>query len=146
MSLFLFIYYYFVLLLGYLVFFLMIRRPPRSTRTDTLFPYTTLFRSQSGFPSASMKWRSLTDSGRVAGDHSSSLGWSPAFCRGPDTSTSESAATNMRLGMSTNLGSSASSDWTEIGSSQNVRQECSVSRSIYANGARRCFTERDRRW
>src|SRR3546814_15430364 len=27
------------------VFFLMIRLPPRSTRTDTLFPYTTLFRS-----------------------------------------------------------------------------------------------------
>src|SRR3546814_21124238 len=26
-------------------FFLVIRRPPRSTRTDTLFPYTTLFRS-----------------------------------------------------------------------------------------------------
>src|SRR3546814_5226138 len=29
-----------------MIFFLMIRRPPRSTRTDTLFPYTTLFRSQ----------------------------------------------------------------------------------------------------
>src|SRR3546814_15713740 len=29
----------------YIVDFLMIRRPPRSTRTDTLFPYTTLFRS-----------------------------------------------------------------------------------------------------
>src|SRR3546814_14716505 len=29
-------------------FFLMIRRPPRSTRTDTLFPYTTLFRSNDG--------------------------------------------------------------------------------------------------
>src|SRR3546814_1641816 len=29
-------------------FFLMIRRPPRSTRTDTLFPYTTLFRSSAG--------------------------------------------------------------------------------------------------
>src|SRR3546814_11491297 len=28
------------------IFFLMIRRPPRYTRTDTLFPYTTLFRSQ----------------------------------------------------------------------------------------------------
>src|SRR3546814_9535355 len=28
------------------MFFLMIRRPPRSTRTDTLFPYTTLFRSE----------------------------------------------------------------------------------------------------
>src|SRR3546814_11090041 len=28
-----------------LFFFLIVRRPPRSTRTDTLFPYTTLFRS-----------------------------------------------------------------------------------------------------
>src|SRR3546814_10030115 len=28
----------------------MIRRPPRSTRTDTLFPYTTLFRSTIGLP------------------------------------------------------------------------------------------------
>src|SRR3546814_12296874 len=33
------------LLLFFRYFFLMIRRPPRSTRTDTLFPYTTLFRS-----------------------------------------------------------------------------------------------------
>src|SRR3546814_528875 len=31
-------------------FFLMIRRPPRSTRTDTLFPYTTLFRSNACVP------------------------------------------------------------------------------------------------
>src|SRR3546814_7770471 len=29
----------------FIFFFLMIRRPPRSTRTDTLFPYPTLFRS-----------------------------------------------------------------------------------------------------
>src|SRR3546814_12210988 len=29
----------------FLFFFLMLRRPPRSTRTATLFPYTTLFRS-----------------------------------------------------------------------------------------------------
>src|SRR3546814_10953889 len=33
-------------LLHSLLLFLMIRRPPRSTRTDTLFPYTTLFRSR----------------------------------------------------------------------------------------------------
>src|SRR3546814_14632995 len=33
-----------------MIFFLMIRRPPRSTRTDTLFPYTTLFRSLIGAP------------------------------------------------------------------------------------------------
>src|SRR3546814_20921632 len=32
-------------MLCYSIFFLMIRRPPRSTLTDTLFPYTTLFRS-----------------------------------------------------------------------------------------------------
>src|SRR3546814_13431040 len=36
------------LLLLFFFFFLMIRRPPRSTRTDTLFPYTTLFRSAEG--------------------------------------------------------------------------------------------------
>src|SRR3546814_12806610 len=35
----------FVSVMSLVVFFLMIRRPPRSTRTDTLFPYTTLFRS-----------------------------------------------------------------------------------------------------
>src|SRR3546814_7035005 len=34
-----------MLTLYFYFFFLMIRRPPRSTRTDTLFPYTTLFRS-----------------------------------------------------------------------------------------------------
>src|SRR3546814_13915498 len=39
-------YLYFILWTMYVrFFFLMIRRPPRSTRTDTLFPYTTLFRS-----------------------------------------------------------------------------------------------------
>src|SRR3546814_11676780 len=42
------------LIVNYLVlsvfFFLMIRRPPRSTRTDTLFPYTTLFRSANSNP------------------------------------------------------------------------------------------------
>src|SRR3546814_6120435 len=38
------------------MFFLMIRRPPRSTRTDTLFPYTTLFRS---FCLPSAMWEAL---------------------------------------------------------------------------------------
>src|SRR3546814_17402459 len=43
----LFIYrHIYVLLCSF--FCLMTRRPPRSTRTDTLFPYTTLFRSRSG--------------------------------------------------------------------------------------------------
>src|SRR3546814_9064072 len=33
----------------------MIRRPPRSTRTDTLFPYTTLFRSAAAFYAGSLR-------------------------------------------------------------------------------------------
>src|SRR3546814_14691697 len=42
-------------------FFLMIRRPPRSTRTDTLFPYTTLFRSGgSGFHAQASEHRART--------------------------------------------------------------------------------------
>src|SRR3546814_19357547 len=38
-------YFYVLTLSSTWFFFLMILRPPRSTRTDTLFPYTTLFRS-----------------------------------------------------------------------------------------------------
>src|SRR3546814_20778550 len=40
------IYHMFSSQFSLFIFFLMIRRPPRSTRTDTLFPYTTLFRSE----------------------------------------------------------------------------------------------------
>src|SRR3546814_14064215 len=39
----------------YCVFLLMIRRPPRSTRADTLFPYTTLFRSRANLNTAALK-------------------------------------------------------------------------------------------
>src|SRR3546814_14060562 len=42
-------------------FFLMIRRPPRSTRTDTLFPYTTLFRSPRLMP-----WLTVRENVRLA--------------------------------------------------------------------------------
>src|SRR3546814_5132200 len=50
----------------------MIRRPPRSTRTDTLFPYTTLFRSPVRGPRAGP---------RPAGDRARSRGrtWSPEY-------------------------------------------------------------------
>src|SRR3546814_20220066 len=62
MVIFLYVYTYLDSLPGCLVFFfLMKRQPPRSTRTDTLFPYTTLFRSQSdrfGYPAQT-----------VAGEH-----------------------------------------------------------------------------
>src|SRR3546814_15147742 len=39
----------------------MIRRPPRSTRTDTLFPYTTLFRSDPGATLSSPRLRTLLE-------------------------------------------------------------------------------------
>src|SRR3546814_2214892 len=39
-----------------LVFCLLLRRPPRSTRTDTLFPYTTLFRSIGFDAAARRRW------------------------------------------------------------------------------------------
>src|SRR3546814_13861678 len=45
-------------------FFLMIRRPPRSTRTDTLFPDTTLFRS--AVAAADAAQRALRPPGRTA--------------------------------------------------------------------------------
>src|SRR3546814_4627924 len=41
--------HYVCVLISWFLFFLMIRRPPRSTLTDTLFPYTTLFRSRQGW-------------------------------------------------------------------------------------------------
>src|SRR3546814_18658979 len=46
-------------------FFLMIRRPPRSTRTDTLFPYTTLFRSADGAAEHRLALAERIDIGRV---------------------------------------------------------------------------------
>src|SRR3546814_15917063 len=62
----LFLYVYLFVFCSFrLIFFLMIRRPPGSTRTDTLFPYTTLFRSAmpgparrgaSGRRSAAVPW------------------------------------------------------------------------------------------
>src|SRR3546814_1084539 len=44
-TMFFFIFFMYFFFIFFFFFFLMIRRPPRSTRTDTLFPYTTLFRS-----------------------------------------------------------------------------------------------------
>src|SRR3546814_4827525 len=42
------------------MFFLIIRRPPSSTRTDTLFPYTTLFRSKVAVPDLAVDIYAMT--------------------------------------------------------------------------------------
>src|SRR3546814_5268745 len=47
----------------------MIRRPPRSTRTDTLFPYTTLFRSPDGRRGRPRERPAATDHRRPAARH-----------------------------------------------------------------------------
>src|SRR3546814_2953600 len=50
----------------------MVRRPPRSTRTDTLFPYTTLFRS---IPRAGARGRTMRSAATPTAPTASSRGW-----------------------------------------------------------------------
>src|SRR3546814_2258948 len=65
-------------------FFLMMRRPPRSTRTDTLFPYTTLFRSEN--VGSSRSTRSL----------SGAVGWVGAAGSPAGADVSDDAASDPR--------------------------------------------------
>src|SRR3546814_3623119 len=75
----------------YLFFFLMIRRPPRSTRTDTLFPYTTLFRSESLPEAAAIPVDAVVDGSEVtqtvaaAGDENSTIDLNLAIDLGGDS-------------------------------------------------------------
>src|SRR3546814_20949350 len=80
-------------------FFLSIRRPPRSTRTDTLFPYTTLFRSASASasgPNNAAKRGSSSTASTVAANASRSSG--SAIC---PTSRSQRSAAAARFGAGT---------------------------------------------
>src|SRR3546814_7522204 len=72
-----------ILVYIYVCFFLMIRRPPRSTRTDTLFPYTTLFRSPASLGQG-LESRLLL--------HQRSGEWSPAARRQAGPAASEAAS------------------------------------------------------
>src|SRR3546814_16562021 len=72
----------------FLFFLLMIRRPPRSTRTDTLFPYTTLFRSvQPGGVLPHL----LPRAGLPAGNGGSLLRWTVSSAARPGGGGSEAA-------------------------------------------------------
>src|SRR3546814_12690810 len=65
-----------IVIIFLLFFFLMIRRPPRSTRTDTLFPYTTLFRSGPGVgsaPGGARQGRDFPVQGGRSEEHTSEL-------------------------------------------------------------------------
>src|SRR3546814_8759625 len=63
----------------------MIRRPPRSTRTDTLFPYTTLFRSAGDFAVSRTIWgvSALSQCGFSAGGDPGHAAGAAAGCPGP---------------------------------------------------------------
>src|SRR3546814_6255860 len=63
----------------------MIRRPPRSTRTDTLFPYTTLFRSTEG------KCREHNQGESCGPDHLEASILPPAYKGGNDTNDQRGA-------------------------------------------------------
>src|SRR3546814_4710536 len=62
----------------------MIRRPPRSTRTDTLFPYTTLFRSVVGVVEVKRMLRSFADGSPELFGHLSRPLFVPATARALD--------------------------------------------------------------
>src|SRR3546814_2152012 len=73
MSIYMILYAYLFIIV--LFFFLMIRRPPRSTRTDTLFPYTTLFRSIEQLTKAVLESDAVVD----RGDHYAFVAEQPAL-------------------------------------------------------------------
>src|SRR3546814_5708361 len=76
----------------------MIRRPPRTTRTDTLFPYTTLFRSTSPF-NGSGPLASFADQGTGAGTRQSGFGgfFSSLFSQGRSEEHTSELQSLMRI-------------------------------------------------
>src|SRR3546814_11959558 len=83
-----------------LFFFLMIRRPPRSTRTDTLFPYTTLFRSGGLATAGGIRpWRA--DFGELSGIRSAHSVLDPARLRRGRRELSREQ--RLRAGLSTTI-------------------------------------------
>src|SRR3546814_3544968 len=93
----------------------MIRRPPRSTRTDTLFPYTTLFRSKEGVEGRGRKGFGHWQSGEISAPRACRRG--PSFSRRKGKTVLRQAQHERRKGYS--------SIWK-------VRPACSVSRSTSA--------------
>src|SRR3546814_21041223 len=74
------LYILFDCIMFFFFFFLMIRRPPRSTRTDTLFPYTTLFRSPIQTSVASPDAAPDLRSARAAGGSNEGLSYARRAC------------------------------------------------------------------
>src|SRR3546814_14176023 len=99
-----------------LFFFLMIRRPPRSTRTDTLFPYTTLFRSSRRNPDNRARRRHRR---RASRDHRTGR-WPP-----PEMPAPRGAELDMR---GEQCASTKSFTDTRIGSKKDVSRRLALER------------------
>src|SRR3546814_10395975 len=122
-------------------FFLMIRRPPRSTRTDTLFPYTTLFRSpapdrarlRQEFPCPRTARRNLVDRHRVAGGPNQPPGRSsgrPAFVPAPTNTWCLRPARHKRPRQQEGRGNPARVRWE----GRDTHRATSVTRGNVMNG------------
>src|SRR3546814_8109957 len=79
-----------------MIFFLMIPRPPRSTRTDTLFPYTTLVRS-SGNATAMPVAIAAPRGGKANNGASAAVGHDQACCRGRSEEHTSELQSLMRI-------------------------------------------------
>src|SRR3546814_18988217 len=93
----------------------MIRRPPRSTRTDTLFPYTTLFRSlghgaraaADGATALGFSYSAISESGVAVGNHSTYIGEGAAAVRGWADKNSNGIVAAPAMTLAPGAGSSA---------------------------------------
>src|SRR3546814_21101343 len=84
----------------------MIRRPPRSTRTDTLFPYTTLFRSNIGYAHVDgvlAPWAPVVGVYGIAWLAAFAAGAVALFAAAQDTSHDTAAAVVLALALVTGL-------------------------------------------
>src|SRR3546814_13326335 len=103
----------------------MIRRPPRSTRTDTLFPYTTLFRSSPPGSACRPCWcRRHRACGTCAGRgerlcHGACRGGSRGACRGPEMTDEQRMLADMAGAIFGAYGEANATiaDWHEIAAS-----------------------------
>src|SRR3546814_13634306 len=95
------------------IFFLMIRLPPISTRTDTLFPYTTLFRSR-GFSTATDLADYLVNKGLPFRDAHHVVGSTVAFAQQKGCDIAELSLAELRT-FSELIGEDVYAKITQIG-------------------------------